>query len=319
MNIPVLIVAFNRPDLAARVAIRIASLSPSRIYVAVDGPRPGRTGDEQAVAATIDQIRTSLASCPEVRWLIQNTNLGCRIGVETAVSWIAANEEFFAVFEDDCLPAEDIFTWLNYARAIGESLNQRAVIACFNHFATLNSSQWFLSSYFSVWGWATWSVIWRNHCLDAKTLLERMAGGAFDRVLGPLEQANWRLHLQRIQSGLVDTWDAQWLLSLVLAQIPIVVPGSSFVQNIGFARVDATHTSTDYAYADAESVGQRDWNFAGLSLCHQYDRALAQKDYMTKGWFRLLMTPYRDRLKQGLRNHPRLFDKLKRLKKSLSR
>ena len=46
-----LILAFNRPDHLLRLITRLREVRPSRIYLAVDGPRPDRIGEQEAVMA----------------------------------------------------------------------------------------------------------------------------------------------------------------------------------------------------------------------------------------------------------------------------
>ena len=47
MNNAVLLVTFNRPDTTAAVFDAIRMARPPRLYVAADGPRPGRAGEKE--------------------------------------------------------------------------------------------------------------------------------------------------------------------------------------------------------------------------------------------------------------------------------
>ncbi|MFM7700144.1 MAG: hypothetical protein ACKO7V_05060, partial [Bacteroidota bacterium] len=44
-----LFLVFNRPDTTERVLKAIRAYRPERLYVACDGPRTGKTGEEEAV------------------------------------------------------------------------------------------------------------------------------------------------------------------------------------------------------------------------------------------------------------------------------
>ena len=51
-KIPILILAYNRPDLVARVMQVVQIYRPSRLYLACDGPRPQKDGDIKRVSNT---------------------------------------------------------------------------------------------------------------------------------------------------------------------------------------------------------------------------------------------------------------------------
>ena len=46
LKTPVLLLAFNRPDLTSRIFEKIREVKPIKLYVAVDAPRQGRLDDE---------------------------------------------------------------------------------------------------------------------------------------------------------------------------------------------------------------------------------------------------------------------------------
>ena len=46
-NTPVLLLVFNRPDLAERVLNKIKEVRPAKLFIAADGPRVEKTGEEK--------------------------------------------------------------------------------------------------------------------------------------------------------------------------------------------------------------------------------------------------------------------------------
>jgi len=96
----VLFMVFNRPDTTKLVfeAIRTAKLP--RLYVAADGPRAGKSG-EQEKCEQVRRIATQIDWDCEVKTLFRDKNLGCRVGVSSAIDWFFENEEegiIFSVF-----------------------------------------------------------------------------------------------------------------------------------------------------------------------------------------------------------------------------
>ena len=94
---PVLVIVFNRPEVARRTFAAIRTARPNRLYVAADGPR------SEAERALCERARavTELIDWPcEVQRLYSESNLGCRAGVESALDWFFAHESEGIVLED---------------------------------------------------------------------------------------------------------------------------------------------------------------------------------------------------------------------------
>ena len=77
MKSPVLFVIFLREDTTRKVFERIRGAKPPRLYVAADGPRPGRPDDIEKCKATRNIINEVDWDC-EVKTLFREKNLGIR-------------------------------------------------------------------------------------------------------------------------------------------------------------------------------------------------------------------------------------------------
>ncbi len=86
-DVPVLLIAFRRPDLTARVIAAIRYVRPKFLYVSVDGARQHIPAEVKEVAATIEIINSSIDWPCVVKQMHQTSNLGCRLGVEAALDW----------------------------------------------------------------------------------------------------------------------------------------------------------------------------------------------------------------------------------------
>ena len=110
LQAPALFLVFNRPDTTARVFEALRAARPARLYVAADGPRPNREG-EAARCDDVRRIATQVDWPCKVTTLFRDRNLGCRIGVSTAIDWFFEHEEEGIVLEDDCLPSTSFFPY----------------------------------------------------------------------------------------------------------------------------------------------------------------------------------------------------------------
>jgi hypothetical protein len=84
---PVLLVIFKRPRTIEKVMEVIRQLKPLHLFIAADGPRTDKPG-EAAVCDQTREIALQGIDWPcELKTLFQTYNLGCGVGVATAISW----------------------------------------------------------------------------------------------------------------------------------------------------------------------------------------------------------------------------------------
>ena len=84
-GLPILFVIFNRKDIAVESFRSIREFRPSRLYIACDGPRSDKPGEESVVKETREKILSLIDWDCEVKSLFQESNLGCGQGVYTAI------------------------------------------------------------------------------------------------------------------------------------------------------------------------------------------------------------------------------------------
>ena len=243
MGKAILFLVFNRPDTTARVFDCIREAKPPRLYVAGDGPRAGRQGEEERVREA-RRIATSIDWPCEVRTLFREENLGCKRAVSGALDWFFAQEEEGIILEDDCVPDPSFFRFCeemleqhreeeNVATISGNNLVGRG---------QKDANRFFFSKYFHCWGWATWRRGWELYRANLKGWPEWYASEEFRKWLpGREEQAYWSRIFERVYAGGIDSWAYPFLGSLWMAGKISIQPGVNLVVNIGFGE-NATHT-----------------------------------------------------------------------------
>ena len=107
---PVLFLVFNRPDVTKRVFGAIRQARAPRLYVAADGAREDREGEDQLVEET-RRIATAVDWDCEVKTLFRDKNLGCGKAVSEGITWFFENEPEGIILEDDCLPDLTFFEY----------------------------------------------------------------------------------------------------------------------------------------------------------------------------------------------------------------
>lgn len=248
---PVLLIAFNRPDHFGQLIERLRETRPQRIYIAVDGPRSGNVDDTVAVAKTRDLV-AAIDWTQEIHTLFQETNLGCGVGVSTAISWFFRHEERGIILEDDILPRESFFEFCSELldRYAGDP-HVLAISGC-NFVPPEHLSEptpYRFSRVPHIWGWATWRDKWAIHDLDISDWNSRMSWRKLLKVSGysPGGVVFWRSIFNLMASGKIDTWDMQLVFAGMERDMYTATSNVNLVDNIGFGDL-ATHTEVRPAY-----------------------------------------------------------------------
>ena len=111
-DIPILLIFFNREEVVMQTLAMIREARPERLYLACDGARDD-VKEERAKIQTIREKVLSQIDWPcEVKTRFLDNNIGCSLGVCTAIDWLFQNEETGIILEDDCRPQRSFFPFM---------------------------------------------------------------------------------------------------------------------------------------------------------------------------------------------------------------
>ncbi len=238
-----LLLGFNRP---AKMKILLNALVPTqlknrKLYVSVDGPR--NDSEKPLVQEVITLIREYAAQhqLPITVWTEKN-NLGCKLSVSGAISKVLNQEETVIVLEDDCVPSASFIPFCDtlLERYLDDTSVMHISGSNLRHEPVDIQASYYFSNYPLIWGWATWKRAWKDYDPYIKSWNDHKA--AFMKLTHfPNTAKNWALKLQRARDNSLDTWDFQWLYTILINQGVCVTPKFNMIQNIGFDQ-SATHT-----------------------------------------------------------------------------
>ncbi|MBP9818065.1 glycosyl transferase [Candidatus Shapirobacteria bacterium] len=240
-NTPILLIGFNRPDLIKIVIDQIGKIEPSKLYIAIDGPR-NRFDEEK-----IDEIKRSIKNIKwkcDLKVKFQKDNLGCKYGPVVAMNWFFEHEEMGIILEDDVL-ADKTFFYFAQELLIEYKNDKRVGSISGNNFQfghKNSDDSYYFSRYSHSCGWATWRRVWEKYDIEINSwsknseILDKVFAGWWERFY-------WRLIFNGIKTGEIDSaWDYQWNLMMWTEGMLGIIPNQNLVNNIGFGRPDATHT-----------------------------------------------------------------------------
>jgi hypothetical protein len=246
LKTPILFILFNRPDTTQIVFNAIRDIRPLRLYVAADGPRPTVQSDLKRCADAREIIKGVDWNC-EVKTLFREKNLGCGLGVSTAITWFFEQEPEGIVLEDDCLPSDSFF-WFCQELLEKYRDDNRVMHIGGNNFLDDSPGNKDSSYYFSrnghIWGWATWQRAWQAYDFKISLYEQLKEKGFFDEFfLNRLEKFYRMRKFNQVRDGSLDTWDYQWDFARFANSGLSIAPQRNLVKNIGFG-ADATHTTS---------------------------------------------------------------------------
>ena len=240
---PVLFLIFNRPDVTALVFNQIKKAMPSRLYIAADGARKGKTGEIEQCDETRKIVANIDWDC-EVKTLFREENLGCKYAVSSGISWFFENEEEGIILEDDCLPNQDFFFFCD--ELLVKYRNETRI----KHIGGCNlqfGKKWGEGSYYfsnltHVWGWASWRRVWNDYDVELSKYQNIDSEKIFKSIFeNDIIVEKWQSIYLELLENKIDTWDYQHTLSNIFNNGLSIIPNVNLIKNIGFGPL-ATHT-----------------------------------------------------------------------------
>lgn len=245
-NTPILFLIFNRLDTTKQVFERIRKTAPAKLYIASDGPRDNREGEEEKVNVVRDYVLKSIDWNCEVKTLFREKNLGCGKAVSQAITWFFENEKMGIILEDDILADLSFFRLCDELLKKYKDDDRIGQIGGFNVIdKELESNEYYFSKYPQIWGWASWRRAWADYDFTISSW-EKLRNTdfvyrAFSNKYFAKERIETYNKTYNSRGEYYNTWDFQWTFCNLVQNRLTIIPGCNLITNIGFNK-DATHT-----------------------------------------------------------------------------
>lgn len=242
VDVAVLILFFNRPEPLSQVFEQIRKARPSRLFLYQDGPRGEK--DMQGIEACRKVVEQIDWEC-EVHRSFQEKNQGCDPSNYLSHKWAFSYVDKCIVFEDDSIPSVSFFSFCKELLDKYENDTRISMIAGFNQQEiTPNiSSDYFFTTNFSIWGWASWKRVidqWDENYtfLSDKENLQLLENVIRTRKYRDDFLTMCRHHKESGKAYYETIFHASILLNNGLC----IVPTCNMINNLG-AIADSTHFS----------------------------------------------------------------------------
>lgn len=155
IDVPVLLLFFNRPEQFSQVFEQVKKARPSRLFLYQDGPR--NENDLLGIEECRRIVKQIDWEC-EVEKFYQKENLGCDPSEYISQKWAFSKVDKCIVLEDDDVPSVSFFSFCKEMLDKYEHDTRISIISGFNpEEITKNIPyDYFFATTFSIWGWASW-------------------------------------------------------------------------------------------------------------------------------------------------------------------
>lgn len=251
---PVVLIAFNRPDLTAQVFQRIRQWKPRELVLIIDGPRKGHSEDSGLVARVKDIVLQVDWPC-SVTEDFADTNLGLKRRISSGLTRVFATHEAAIILEDDCVPDLSFFPFAEELLARCADEPRVGLIGGTSRLRGKRASKYSydFSDDVRIWGWATWARTWNGFIasgdLDATWDTETKDRMVRSFPLGPRRRA---MASMMDKAAELDSWALPFAIHCRTQQYLSAVPEVNLVENIGFG-ARSTHTTFEDYVAEVEA------------------------------------------------------------------
>ena len=243
VDIPVLILFFNRPKQLSQVFAQVRKARPSRLFLYQDGPRSER--DMPGIMACRQVVADVDWEC-QVETLYQEKNSGCDPSNYFSHKWAFSKVDKCVVLEDDSVPAVSFFAFCKEMLDRYEHDERITMVSGFNVEEQTPDAEgdYFFTTNFSIWGWASWRRVvdqWDEHYtwLDDPVCVRQLEELIRERGYRDDFMPMCRQHREHARQGR-PYYETIFWSHMLLSNGLAIVPRRNMVNNLG-ATADSTH------------------------------------------------------------------------------
>ena len=234
-KVPVLFIIFCREEVTLKTFASIKEYKPDVLYVAADGPRIYKTGEDKLCEETRNSVLNAIDWDCDIKTLFHTDNLGCTKAVIEAITWFLSNEDYGVIVEDDCFIHQDFYKLCEQVLPL--YLNEEKIMMVTSMNPSPNQSLAgqlaFSTVGIYIWGWATWKRAWNN--LDVT--MKKWPQYTFTNLVknfGFIGACFFKYYWNRAYHHReTASWDTVWVFDMLANNGLCVSPNVNLSKNLG--------------------------------------------------------------------------------------
>jgi hypothetical protein len=251
LEVPILIIGYNRPDLLVERLREIESLGTNKLYISLDGFK-----SENANAETKEILLRRRAAIKKIVGKSHITiwesefNQGLAVNVSSSISKVLKLEQHVLIIEEDISISKAAYDAM-VVQIQKQTQDPNRVICLFSPYTMptglssrlMPTNRWRKSPYFSPWGWYVSRRSWSSYSLKLPhNFLEILEGSHTWRKLSVISQSIWTNRFQKVYNNPNFTWDYQFQYLMFINNYYARAPIYRLVENEGFQDTRSTNT-----------------------------------------------------------------------------
>ena len=256
LNLPILLIGYNRADLFQKRLEEIKKLPLKKLYIALDSTN---NGPNEKIIKAIDCLVNSKQPF-ETNVEIQSRNLGLTLHVTGAISKVLEEETSVLVIEDDISLSVESYLAFQQGQSLIKEKKHSGLVSGFSPISRPNligTNRWRRTKYFAVWGWIATRLTWEVYRYDLGGIDIRgsLSDSESWNTLTDFQKKVWISRFERVKLTPLHTWDTQMQFWSFVHEFNNYVPLFRLVENEGFSDPRAVHTksSKPWWYVGSES------------------------------------------------------------------
>ncbi len=232
---PVLLIAYNRPELLQKVVDALSVHRLSKLYAFVDNAREGNVDDNTKIEMC-KKIIEKINFCDEVITIYPEVNLGCGGGPFYAITTAFEKETKLIILEDDCVPSAAFPAFCEELLNKYSEESRVQMISGHNFSWNFNKMQYsyIFSIYAHIGGWATWKRSWEKVVLSVEYHKPKFSEIIHKRFPNRREQNFFFKEFNyNLNNPVYSGWGYQAALTFWRNEGLSIIPKINLVSNIG--------------------------------------------------------------------------------------
>jgi glycosyltransferase involved in cell wall biosynthesis len=248
VKLPVLLVAFNRPELVKKRLNEFSELEIPNLYITVDG---GKDDQGKKVTAEINKIIEEFENRIPIKKRIRESNVGLAKNVTEGINWVLNDYEDCLIIEDD-ISINKFF----YYSAREMWIRNRNKFATIGGFGSLGipklltylptPNMWRVTPYFSAWGWVVSRETWElyNLKITKEDMDNYLPKSRLWNQLSAYQKSKFLKRFNRVEENPMFTWDFQMQFLCFRWDLENLLPIIRVNENEGFNDSRSSNTKT---------------------------------------------------------------------------
>ena len=281
---PILFCIFNRLDVTKQSFECIRKIKPQKLYIACDGPRNFKEGEEEKVKEVIEYVEKKIDWYCQVHKNYSEVNLGCRERISSAISWALEHEDDIIIIEDDILPNEDFFEFCSEMLDYHKDDEEVMMVSGTNFVKKYSFKEpYIFASFPIIWGWATWKRAWKYYDDSMSDWPEVRKSRKLNYLASWPSRCFLYWNYKYVYNYEINSWGFVWYYTMHKMHGLGIVPRENLVSNCGFESEQSTHTKGkskyDFSYGTANFPIEKNNN---IVRDINYDKCYIDIDYSSK-------------------------------------